>query len=423
MNGLMNNKNEVNMDYEKKYKEALEIAKSFMNPNRLGATKEELVQMFPELKESEDEKIRKELIRFVKGYFPDETSEQRKAYLAWLEKQGSQILANSCKTCKDEHINFIEKIQIGDQVTRNEDGVLVNLSQLKRVAEKVIEDKESATKFLKSAGIMDESGELAEQYRQGEQKPVNIDYISGIRKELLGIEDNAKNIEGLTESQWVAIRAAHRLLGEYIAKEQKPADNIVPKFKVGDIIRHKEQGFTCKIIAVDTEYRLTECNGTHLPFDSQDAYELVEQNPAELGEDRSKELSLSLQIQAYLNIVSDELYAKGKPLYSKKRVEDVHKCMLMWQKLHNAYFYQKPAWSEEDELMCTSIIQTLKLTNGAAQMKIDWFKSLKDRYTWKPSEEQMATLWDAISNLKHDNYEWVSVLQELFQDLKKLREE
>ena len=36
----------------------------------------------------EDEKVRKELIRFVKGYFPHETSEQRKAYLAWLEKQG-----------------------------------------------------------------------------------------------------------------------------------------------------------------------------------------------------------------------------------------------------------------------------------------------------------------------------------------------
>ena len=50
------------MDYEKKYKEALEIAKGFMNPNRLGATKEELAQMFPELAESEDEKIRKSLL-------------------------------------------------------------------------------------------------------------------------------------------------------------------------------------------------------------------------------------------------------------------------------------------------------------------------------------------------------------------------
>ena len=50
---------------------------------------------------------------------------------------------------------------------------------------------------------------------------ITEDYISGIRKELLSIEDNAKNIDGLTESQWVAIRAAHRLLGEYIKKISK----------------------------------------------------------------------------------------------------------------------------------------------------------------------------------------------------------
>ena len=35
-----------------------------------------------------------------------------------------------------EHANFLNKIQIGDKVTRNEDGVLVNLSQLNRVAKK-----------------------------------------------------------------------------------------------------------------------------------------------------------------------------------------------------------------------------------------------------------------------------------------------
>lgn len=52
----------------------------------------------------------------------------------------------------------------------------------------------------------------------------NIDYISGIREELLGIENNAKDINGLTESQWVAIRAAHRLLGEYIKQVQKSTE-------------------------------------------------------------------------------------------------------------------------------------------------------------------------------------------------------
>lgn len=41
--------------------------------------------------------------------------------LAWLEKQG-------------EHANFLSKIQVGDKVTRNEAGILVNMSQLNRIA-------------------------------------------------------------------------------------------------------------------------------------------------------------------------------------------------------------------------------------------------------------------------------------------------
>lgn len=35
-----------------------------------------------------------------------------------------------------KHMEFLDKIQVGDKVTRNSDGVLVNLSQLNRVAKK-----------------------------------------------------------------------------------------------------------------------------------------------------------------------------------------------------------------------------------------------------------------------------------------------
>lgn len=43
--------------------------------------------------------------------------------IAWIEKQG-------------QHANYRNKIQIGDKVTRNDNGELINLSQLKRVAKK-----------------------------------------------------------------------------------------------------------------------------------------------------------------------------------------------------------------------------------------------------------------------------------------------
>lgn len=75
------------MDYEKLYKEALERARTIVeNQNASSVWKDWLCNTFPELK-SEDERIREELITFVKGSIQDEESEQRKAYLDWLEKQ------------------------------------------------------------------------------------------------------------------------------------------------------------------------------------------------------------------------------------------------------------------------------------------------------------------------------------------------
>ena len=86
----------------------------------------------PELKESEseDERIRKAIkqhILFLDDSFPDKEN-----WLAWLEKQG-------------EHANFINKIQVGDKVTRNEYGMLVNLSQLDRVAKKEVKIEQKPT--------------------------------------------------------------------------------------------------------------------------------------------------------------------------------------------------------------------------------------------------------------------------------------
>ena len=77
--------------------------------------------MFPELKENEDERIRKKLIEAVKGDMVIGGTKDKQLAISWLEKQA-------------EHANFRNKIQVGDRVTRNEDGVLVNLSQLDRVA-------------------------------------------------------------------------------------------------------------------------------------------------------------------------------------------------------------------------------------------------------------------------------------------------
>lgn len=98
------------MDYEKKYKEALKVAQKLYQdcPNgkndRLYHTTD-LEKMFPELKvkESEDERIRKELIEHVKDQqssfisapdcrdkYEEEENNKYNSWLAWLEKQGKK---------------------------------------------------------------------------------------------------------------------------------------------------------------------------------------------------------------------------------------------------------------------------------------------------------------------------------------------
>ncbi len=75
------------MDYERKYKEALEWMRSLYSGLH-GATKEDAEHYFPELKESEDEKTRKELIQFVQSRLAGFPECER--FVTWLEKQGEQ---------------------------------------------------------------------------------------------------------------------------------------------------------------------------------------------------------------------------------------------------------------------------------------------------------------------------------------------
>ena len=103
------------MDYKEKLIQLL-------NSKELTKEEEErLCKIFPELAESEDEQTKRELINYLYDVHDDD--EERARWISYLEKQG-------------EHANFRNKIQVGDKVTRNEDGVLVNLSQLNRVAKK-----------------------------------------------------------------------------------------------------------------------------------------------------------------------------------------------------------------------------------------------------------------------------------------------
>ena len=146
---------------------------------------------------------------------------------------------------------------------------------------------------------------------------------------------------------------------EPIEDEHKPADKIQPKFKIGDIIRFK-------------------------------------------GNETLKGEAETHKIVSYDN----ELYVFDDGTTDLFCEQDLYELV-----------EQKP-WSEEDENLFKSCITRIQMVDSDVTL-IDWLKSLKDRYTWKPSDEQMEALDSATENCAYSEYQ--DCLRELIGQLKKLK--
>ena len=86
-------------------------------------------------------------------------------------------------------------------------------------------------------------------------------------------------------------------------------------------------------------------------------------------------------------------------------------------------------WSEEDKkkvnnlyVLLDQMVSFNMLSNKDASEFKDWLKSLKDRYAWKPSDEQMEALAWALSLAKNCGEECAFDLRTLQEELTKLRE-
>ena len=125
------------MDYKKKYEEALERAKYLKeNTDGVGALDVSrcFEEIFPELKENEDERIRKELIKYLKERLHSGFNQEVRICndgIAWLEKQGEQkqhlelkaghwYICHQAYCCRADHLTVKE----GERFMCEKDGVV-----------------------------------------------------------------------------------------------------------------------------------------------------------------------------------------------------------------------------------------------------------------------------------------------------------
>lgn len=142
-----------------------------------------------------------------------------------------------------------------------------------------------------------------------------------------------------------------------------------------------------------------------------------------------KKIELSCFESALFTAFSDawQSYLQGEEVdvkqWAKEHSKELLEAVKEELKGHN------PAWGEEDENRFKNLIELVKQSDEGQATKIGFIgfinrlKSLKDRCTWKPSDEQMKALADALSLANNCGEENAFDLRTLYEQLKKLREE
>lgn len=113
------------MDYKKKYKEAIYLLKE-LRPKISDYYREKLDELFPELAESEDERIRKRIYNYINVTLDDNESAEKEKWLAWLEKQGKkqdEPKSFDCENANTQQKDLAPKVEprfkAGDWVATN----------------------------------------------------------------------------------------------------------------------------------------------------------------------------------------------------------------------------------------------------------------------------------------------------------------
>ena len=389
----------------KRYDEAIKKARNIVNSINVGLIgKNSFEAVFPELKESEDEKIRKELLQIAKEsedtFYMVMTPNKRKRLIDWLENQNKK--AEPIAGFASEFEKQVSHL-IASAINKEHE---YNKGYVKWAAQSLIE-------YAKR-----------EIEKQGEQKPADIDN-KFIRMRETKPKDISEFLDRLTTVE-------QEFLWEHIAKvreldkeEQKPADKIEPKFKVGDWIIHKDnKHIPIKIIeeigmyyrTVDTvnyhhDMYISYINENYRLWTNQDAKDgdVLAVEPIE-GYSSSFVAIYKKQneedFDSYCFVGFDGKFYKNEHGHS---TENIHPATteqrdLLFQKMKEAGYEwdadkrelkkmeQTPVWTGEDEKFFKTALWHISnsISNGKSTDihcdTTDWFKSLKDRLQTQKGE-------------------------------------
>lgn len=334
------------MNYEKAYKEALERAREFQK-SKDGLCVLTAESIFPELQESEDEKIRKRIFNYINVTLDDNESAEKEKWLAWLEKQkeidkeivfrplaGTDIIAAARQA--------LEKIEIGKEVVLAFNGayIPVNGKTVAEICNGYFSWSEKQNKNNSENGNLKETISLDSCEKQDEQ-----DFSHNVNDE---IRNELYDFIYITTFQPKDLKKKERFL-DWLEKQ---GNNSNQTWKPS-----KEQ-----INALEHFVRSIGESGYASPYDDN-----------------------TNRIKSLLNDLC-KLKKQGE-----KKVSSVDFKAKDWYasnvdgKIHDMTYHRvqpKQEWSEEDEEILKNLIDYFSLDDGLrlpTEETIDWLKSLKER--------------------------------------------
>lgn len=291
------------------------------------------------------------------------------------------------------------------------------------------------------------------ELRESEDEIIRKELIKLMKKMSNTIVENYTTIEISTFISWLEKQ-----------DEQNPTDKVEPKFKVGDWITFYG-GEPFKILKIEAEqngildYLLLGQNGHDSYYNKKYVDENVRLWTIQDAKDGDvlafndetivifKDSYNSTTFHSYCHIeegafnvsqdnMPDLWNGKGFHPATKEQYD------LLFQKMKEACYEwnaekkelkkiePNPAWSEDDENRFNNLIYLVEHSDEGKGTKegfvkfINRLKSLKERYTWKPSDEQLDALHDAAEYVDKSIFPYSKrILMKLYKQIKELREE
>lgn len=399
------------MDKAKAYDEALERARKMLNmilDNKLLGFPDQIREIFPQLRESNDERIREELIEYHKRQFENNRDQEvglfHKDAIAYLEKQkeetenATKTLAKILEDSAEGFRRILKKkgidYEVSDKFWENEAGVYSKEENVK--FHKWMDDLMGPTPIEETNAY--KKG-LEAGMKQKEQKPIEPECPQFVFDDILALECAMGIVyrKGDEQKLYEALMSLHSRLHDMIdaQKEQESTPNT---YGCLNCTKWEE----CK-------KGLTPCSGHRL--------KIVDQKPAD---DKA--------FEEWIDSWFKEHKEKAYPQITMDEKEFKNFC----RGIRNMY-QQKSDWNEEDEEIWFALVTffkgylqkyppACKDEKIQANRILKWLnttiKSFRLHHRYKPTEEQMK----ALKNSAYGTYQNGDgpALRELYEQLLKL---